>query len=125
VLLGRILGWLLIAVALLALGGDGLRWLETGMVQFIALGDFWARLDPPTWALLQTIGRDYLPPVLWDPGLATILRWPAVRCWAYSVRRCCCCSAGARRSGASVSAPSARRRTGKPGATAAWPVPPP
>ncbi|MEK9970924.1 MAG: hypothetical protein VW600_17450 [Ferrovibrio sp.] len=77
-LLGRILGWLLIAVALLALGGDALRWLETGMIQFIPLGDFWSRLDPPTWNLLQTIGHDYLPPVLWDPGLATILRWPAV-----------------------------------------------
>ncbi len=77
-LLGRILGWLLIAVALLALGGDGLRWLETGMMNFISLGDFWARLDPPTWSLLQSIGRDYLPPVLWDPGLATVLRWPAV-----------------------------------------------
>ena len=77
-LLGRILGWLLMAVALLALGGDALRWLETGMVGFISLGDFWARLDPPTWNLLQAIGRDYLPPVLWDPGLATLLRWPAV-----------------------------------------------
>lgn len=77
-LLGRILGWLLIALALLALGGDGLRWLETGMMGFIALGDFWGRLDPPTYSLLQTIGRDYLPPVLWDPGLATVLRWPAV-----------------------------------------------
>ncbi|MCW0236692.1 MAG: hypothetical protein OJJ21_24055 [Ferrovibrio sp.] len=77
-LLGRILGWLLIALALLALGGDGLRWLETGMMGFIALGDFWARLDPPTHSLLLTIGHDYLPPVLWDPGLATVLRWPAV-----------------------------------------------
>ncbi len=77
-LLGRILGWLLIAVALLALGGDGLRWLETGMTTFISLGDFWARLDPPTYGLMQTIGRDYLPPALWDPGLATLLRWPAV-----------------------------------------------
>jgi hypothetical protein len=78
VLLGRILGWLLMAGALLALGGDGLRWLESGMLGFIALADFWARLDPPTWNLMQTIGQDYLPPVLWDPGLATILRWPAV-----------------------------------------------
>ncbi len=77
-LLGRILGWLLIALALLALGGDGLRWLETGMVAFIALGEFWARLDPPTYGLLQTIGEDYLPPILWDPGLASLLRWPAV-----------------------------------------------
>jgi hypothetical protein len=77
VLLGRILGWLLIALALLALGGDGLRWLETGMIGLIGLGDFWSRLDPPTYNLLQTIGRDYLPPVLWDPGLATVLRWPA------------------------------------------------
>ncbi|WP_341915862.1 hypothetical protein [Ferrovibrio terrae] len=77
-LLGRILGWLLIALALLALGGDGLRWLESGMMGFIALGDFWARLDPPTYNLLQTIGQDYLPPILWDPGLATLLRWPAV-----------------------------------------------
>lgn len=72
-LVGRILGWLLLVLALLALGGDGLRWLETGITSFISLGDFWRRMDPLSIDALQ----NWTPPAIWDPVLVTVLRWPA------------------------------------------------
>lgn len=73
-LLGRILGWLLLALALLALGGDGLRWLETGRTAFISLGDFWRRLDAGSLDFIQSL----IPPAAWEPGIVTLLGWPAV-----------------------------------------------
>ncbi len=72
-MLGRILGWLLLALAMLALGGDGLRWLESGRLTLITLRDFWLHFQPDGPALLQSL----LPPVLWDPAVVTILTWPA------------------------------------------------
>lgn len=72
-LLGRILGWLLVVLALLALGGDALRWLETGIISFITLGDFWRRMDPLSIETLQ----NWTPPAVWDPALVTLLGWPA------------------------------------------------
>jgi len=78
VLLGRILGWILVALALLALGGDGLRWLESGHLAFVALGEFWYRLDPGSLNLAQAIVQRYLWPPLWDPAAITLLTWPAV-----------------------------------------------
>ena len=72
-LLGRILGWLLLALALLALGGDGLRWLETGLYSLISLGDFWRRMDPLSIDALQ----NWTPPAIWSPFLTTLLGWPA------------------------------------------------
>jgi hypothetical protein len=73
VLLGRILGWLLLALAMLALGGDGLRWLESGRLALISLRDFWMHFHPEGPALLQSL----LPPVIWDPAMVTVLGWPA------------------------------------------------
>lgn len=72
-LVGRILGWLLVVLALLALGGDGLRWLETGVTSFISLGDFWRRMDPLSIEALQS----WTPPAVWSPFLTTLLGWSA------------------------------------------------
>ncbi|HLT77383.1 MAG TPA: hypothetical protein VKZ87_08350 [Ferrovibrio sp.] len=76
--LGRLLGWVLLALALIVLGGDGLRWLESGALDFAALGEVWSRFAPASLNLLQTIVQGFLPSALWDPGLVTILTWPAV-----------------------------------------------
>jgi hypothetical protein len=78
VLLGRLFGWLLIALALLALGGDGLRWLESGDLQFIALGEVWRQFAPDSLEAVQTGVQRSLLPVVWDFGLAPILALPAV-----------------------------------------------
>lgn len=77
-LVGRLLGWLLIALALIALGGDGLRWLESGSLGFAALGEVWFSFDPGSLNLLQALIQRYLLPEIWDPGLITLLTWPAV-----------------------------------------------
>ena len=76
-LLGRLLGWLSIALALLAFGGDYLRWLQSGSLQFAALGELWYRLHPGSLNLAQAVIQRYLFPQLWDPGIVTILTWPA------------------------------------------------
>jgi hypothetical protein len=75
-LVGRLLGWLLLALALVALGGDGMRWLESGTLEFAALGELWFRADPGSLNLLQALIQRYLLPEIWDPGLITILTWP-------------------------------------------------
>ena len=78
VFVGRLLGWVLLALALIALGGDGLRWLESGQLEFAALGEVWFRADPGSLNLLQAVTQRYLLPQLWDPGVITLLSWPAV-----------------------------------------------
>jgi uncharacterized protein (TIGR03382 family) len=78
VLLGRILGWILMALALLAAGGDALGWLQNGHLALSPLGAFWTRIDPTSLAWLQAAIRQSLPPAVWDPGCTTLLGWPAV-----------------------------------------------
>ncbi|WP_341704384.1 hypothetical protein [Ferrovibrio sp.] len=77
-LLGRILGWILMALALLAAGADGLGWLQNGTLVLSALGEFWYRLDPGSLNLLQAVVQRWLLPEIWDPGVITILTWPAI-----------------------------------------------
>ena len=92
-LLGRIVGWLLAALGLVALGGDALALLQgNGAAQpenaglFASLGEFWLRLDAngparlvafaPDW-LQQTLLNWILPlpaaPVLLVAGLLLVL----------------------------------------------------
>ncbi len=73
---GRILGWLLVALALLAAGGDLVRSLERGTPALLALGDTWTglsarSLDGMRSALLG------VHPGLWDPAATWLLRQPA------------------------------------------------
>lgn len=74
--LGRWIGWVLVGLSLMALGGDGLRWLETGNASFGKLGAFWYQLDPASLTGLQVLLERYLPPSIWDPGMTTLLDWP-------------------------------------------------
>ncbi len=81
--LGRIAGWLLGALGLVALGGDALTLLQgdsapaglspvnSGLLA--SLGEFWLRLDPngPTW--LSAFAPDWLQQAL----LAWLLPLPA------------------------------------------------
>jgi len=78
VLLGRILGWILVALAILAAGGDGLGWLQNGRLALSPLGAFWTRIDPASLAFLQAEIQQWLPAAIWDPGATTLLGWPAV-----------------------------------------------
>ncbi|MFC3675974.1 hypothetical protein [Ferrovibrio xuzhouensis] len=77
-LLGRILGWILVALAILAAGGDGLGWLQNGRLALSSLRAFWTRVDPTSLGVVQAAMQAWLPAAVWDPGITTLLAWPAV-----------------------------------------------
>jgi hypothetical protein len=76
-ILGRILGWLCLGLALLALGQDGLRALETSQLSYASLGEFWLGLEDMSLPAIQRLFLAWLPDSAWDPGMMTLLRLPA------------------------------------------------
>lgn len=76
-IIGRIIGWIFIIAAFLVLGRDILRYLDTGVWQSVLLGQLWFELDPEGLNLIQAVIQRYLLPEIWDPGVMTVLLWPA------------------------------------------------
>ena len=75
-LIGRLIGLALIAVALVALGSDLLRSLQQLALSPQALGKLWFLLDTASLNLLQAVVQRYLWPWLWDPAAVWLLRLP-------------------------------------------------
>jgi hypothetical protein len=75
--LGRLVGWVLICLALAALGYEVLLAAASGSWRMIAAGELWYALDRGSLNVAQAITQRYLPPVLWDPILQGALTWPA------------------------------------------------
>lgn len=74
----RVIGGLLLLMAAAALGWDAYRYLVVGgPFRLSAAGELWYALDPGSLNLLQAGIQRHLWPALWDPGLVTILLWPA------------------------------------------------
>ena len=73
----RILGWLLLVLALLAAGAEAVASLRAGEWQPLALGQVWYNLDRGSINLMQAVVQRYLHPAIWDPGVIAILQWPA------------------------------------------------
>jgi hypothetical protein len=76
--IARIVGWLLVAAALVVAGADLLASLEQDAVVLRPLGELWFRLDPGSLNLAQAVVQRYLHPALWDPAIVAVLRLPAV-----------------------------------------------
>jgi hypothetical protein len=76
--IGRWLGWALIVAAAAAAGLDGVAWLNRGSLRLSAGGELWFRLDPDSLNLAQAVVQRYAAPVVWDPGIQTVLLWPAL-----------------------------------------------
>lgn len=74
---GRILGWLLLALALLTAGAEAVASLRAGEWQPLALGQVWYDLDSGSINLMQAVVQRYLHPAIWDPGVIFVLQWPA------------------------------------------------
>ena len=72
---GRIIGWLLTALALIAAGGDLVCSFERGRAALSTLGDAWSTLSPHSLELAKT-GISALHPGLWSPGADWLLRQP-------------------------------------------------
>jgi len=76
-LVGFAIGAVLLYLALYA-GAMEVR-LNVGSDSYatLLLGELWFGLAPGTLNFLQAIIQRYLSPELWDPGIVTVLLWPA------------------------------------------------
>lgn len=72
----RVTGWIILALAAMAVGAELLRSLEAGEWTPIAAGEVWYALDRGSLNFAQAISQRYLHPALWDPGMIAILRLP-------------------------------------------------
>lgn len=76
-IVGRVIGWILAAVAIAILAADIYAWIDTGIFAFAATGELWFTLHSGSLNLLQAITQRYIFPALWDPIIVTVLLWPA------------------------------------------------
>ena len=75
--LGYYLGFFLLLAALVALGWDGFRLIESGSFELSSLGDLWAKLDRDSLLLLQPAIERHVAVWLWADVVFPLLRLPA------------------------------------------------
>ncbi|WP_281018871.1 MULTISPECIES: hypothetical protein [unclassified Minwuia] len=73
----RIIGYLLLFLAIAALGAEILMSVQAGEWVSLAVGDVWAQIDRESIGLVQVGLERYVHPYLFDPVLLTILLWPS------------------------------------------------
>lgn len=73
----RAFGWALIVLGLVVLGRDLWLWVAGASTGFVTGGELWFRIDNDSLNLTQAVIQRYVWPPLWDPGLLTVLLWPA------------------------------------------------
>ena len=76
-IVGRVLGWLVTAVAFMAAGAEILASLEAGAYQGLAIGHLWFKIDAASLNLSQAVIQRRIHPSVWDPVIVTFLGWPA------------------------------------------------
>ena len=77
-LIGRFLGWLLLALALVMLVRDMLAWAQGGPLTFITVGELWNNVSPSTLQVAQPAIQRHIAAWLWEPVIVSILLRPAV-----------------------------------------------
>lgn len=73
----RIFSYVLLALAAGVLAVDVGSGLMAGDVRLAALGEWWAWIHRDSLLLLQPAVERHISPALWDPGIQTLLEWPA------------------------------------------------
>jgi hypothetical protein len=73
----RIIGLLLLALALAVIVLEALGYFEFGDWTLIVFGEIAFRLFPEWLNLAQAIIQRYVAGWVWDPGVQTFLLWPA------------------------------------------------
>jgi len=74
----RMLAMLFIVLGVSFLGWDLYDSLSAeGMISLAALGERWAEIHRDSLLMLQPAIERHISPVLWDPGVQTLLEWPA------------------------------------------------
>jgi len=77
VIIGRIIGWALLAIGLMLIGSELLASLNAGEWAPQLLGQLWFEFDSESLNFTQAIIQRYLLPQLWDPVIIELLLWPA------------------------------------------------
>ncbi|PWR24357.1 hypothetical protein [Zavarzinia aquatilis] len=77
-MVGRLLGWIFVALALMCLGADTMAMLERGEFGLLGLGALWAALDANSMIAVGDAVAGYTFPELWNPGITTLLRVPGL-----------------------------------------------
>ncbi|MDD3446864.1 MAG: hypothetical protein PHS60_15765 [Zavarzinia sp.] len=77
-MVGRLLGWVLVGLALMCLGADAMAMLERGEFVLLGLGELWAALDSNSLTAVGDAVSAYSMPEIWNPGLTTVLKLPGV-----------------------------------------------
>jgi len=70
-------GWILLLLGLGFLVSEVLVAYTTGTYRSTSAGEVWFALDVGSLNLVQAVIQRYVHPFLWDPVLASVLRWPA------------------------------------------------
>ena len=78
-IVGRIIGWLFLFIALVALGADIVASLAARAIDITPLGQQWFELNRASIGLAQAAIQRYVLPELWDPIIVAVLLWPT---WA-------------------------------------------
>ncbi|HEY2890875.1 MAG TPA: hypothetical protein VGJ31_09620 [Dongiaceae bacterium] len=72
----RVIGWLLIVAALLALGWDLFFWIHSGQFEFQSAEAAWHGVSPGSMDRIQALIENHLWKTLWNPVIETVLRLP-------------------------------------------------
>lgn len=70
-------GLLFIGLALAALAYEIWTASASGGYRMIAAGELWFKIHGPSLNFSQAVIQRYIHPALWDPGIITMLKWPA------------------------------------------------
>jgi hypothetical protein len=73
----RVLGWLLLAGAVVALGADLLRSARAGTIETQPIGAIWYALSPDSLIRAQAAVQAYIHPAAWSRGIFPLLTMPA------------------------------------------------
>jgi hypothetical protein len=76
-IVGRLIGWIFILMALIVLGLDILAWANGAPLTMTQAGQLWFNIDRGSIGVTQAAIQRYVSPQLWDPVIVTILLWPA------------------------------------------------
>ena len=74
----RLLGWLIILLALAEFGFSAWNWFGGARTLFRSVGEFWFANHPNSLQLAQPAIERYVLPDLWNPVIVTFLTWPLV-----------------------------------------------
>ncbi len=94
-IVGRVIGWLLIVLAVATAGHEAITSLDAGAYVSLAFGALWAKIDLASLNLVQAVIQRYILPWLWDEVILNIILLPAwvvlgvpgiVVAWAFRVR---------------------------------------